>query len=154
MFLGAATVRISSASNPMNASSNAQSHLQFLSGRKTLLPKRSHLVDRLAPYPLWMRVSALVCMLLVFVLSSLQATHIHDAGLSVHGTQVTVQSDNQPSSEANCPLCVAMHSALGIERWRSATTLTDIECELVSSTDHVVSSFQFFSLSIRPPPTA
>lgn len=70
--------------------------------------------ESLAPsHPQWMRWVAAFCLALATVMATAQAVHTHGSWLQektavAHGPTVSAQADN----EANCPLCVAMHSTL------------------------------------------
>ena len=55
----------------------------------------------------WLRVLAVMCLLLLAAMSTVQVCHTH--------AQTTVKQGSRqgdPTPEDHCPLCVAMHSAL------------------------------------------
>ena len=62
------------------------------------------------PKPTWFRWVAVVSLLMVCVMSTVQAFHTHDA--RSYSKQDSRQ--NGPTPEDHCPLCVAMHSALPV----------------------------------------
>jgi hypothetical protein len=62
-------------------------------------------------WPLWLRLVAVASVLLICVMSTVQASHTH-AGLS--SMKQNSNSGNGPASDDHCPLCVAMHSALPV----------------------------------------
>ncbi len=87
---------------------------------------------------------AFACLLLVAGASSAQATHIHGKLLPNQSTQVDGVADASqlPGGEANCPLCVAMHSALP----------TVVECKLATVVEQRRDSQWHFAMFSRPPP--
>jgi hypothetical protein len=61
--------------------------------------------------PMWLRLIAIFCVLLVCVMSTAQLCHTH-AGISPLKQD---SRNNGPASDDHCPLCVAMHSALPVD---------------------------------------
>jgi len=107
-----------------------------------------------ASQPLWLRMLALACVLLVGIASSAQAVHIHGDLLPHHDAQVqqSVDASQLPGSEASCPLCVAMHSALPVSSHVAETRLVLVVCTVAAVEDRLpVSQWHFANFS-RPPP--
>lgn len=111
------------------------------------MTRRSAHAHRLAELPLWLRLTALVCVLFFAVGAVAQAVHNHDT--------TTINSSNGKqthNAQTDCQLCVAMHSA--------AITPTQIAPEAVAFTrcfevvtSEVARSFLWRSvLASRPPP--
>jgi hypothetical protein len=65
-------------------------------------------IDR--QWPLWLRLIAVACVLVVCVMSTVQACHVHAQSSSARQNT----PGNGPASDDHCPLCVAMHSALPV----------------------------------------
>ena len=94
------------------------------------------------------------CLLLVAVASSAQTVHVHGDWLPNHDAQVKQLADASqlPGSEANCPLCVAMHSALPVSSHVAETRLVLVVCTVAAVEDRLpVSQWHFANFS-RPPP--
>lgn len=105
-------------------------------------------------YPLWLRVLAFACLLLVSGASSVQAVHIHGQWLPQKAVQVGAAADGSqlPGGEEHCPLCVAMHSALPVSAHLEPTRLVLVECRLVQSVDRAPEAAWHFAMFSRPPP--
>jgi hypothetical protein len=103
---------------------------------------------------LWLRVIAFACLLLVAGASSAQATHIHGKLLPNQSTQVDGVADASqlPGGEANCPLCVAMHSALPTVVSLQPVQLVLVECKLATVVEQRRDSQWHFAMFSRPPP--
>jgi hypothetical protein len=67
-----------------------------------------------AQTPRRLRLSALVCMLLLLVASTAQVAHHHADRLPLarSGQQKSPPAPQQKDTENLCPLCIAMHSAM------------------------------------------
>jgi hypothetical protein len=98
--------------------------------------------------PKWFRRVALVCVMLVCVMSTVQAFHTHE------DSTFTKQDShhNRPAPEDNCPLCVAMHSALPV-----ALHVAPEPMILVQALDSIAMDaeriFRWrFEMASRPPP--
>ena len=119
-------------------------------------------------HPVWMRLLAFVCMALLGVASTVQVCHSHDDAVGQGATSSFALSAGhdflQPSHPANrspekqsvvnCPLCVAMHSALPVTH-HFATF------EIVQDAGHAATMrtatrlfLWRFQLASRPPPIA
>ena len=105
--------------------------------------------------PLWRRFVVLFALLLVLVAPVAQAGHIHgdwlphgDAQLGQHTAAAQFLD-----SEANCPLCVAMHSALPAETPAAKPIAAAIQLRAPAEVDHVVLQQPHFPRFSRPPPT-
>ena len=107
-----------------------------------------------ASQPLWLRMLALACVLLVGIASSAQAVHIHGDLLPHHDAQVqqSVDASQLPGSEASCPLCVAMHSALPVSATTADTTLVLVQVTMPTVQDRLPNSLWHFANFSRPPP--
>ena len=57
-----------------------------------------------------------------------------------------------PGGEANCPLCMAMHSALPVAAHVQVVQLVLVECKVVQCVDHAPETLWHFAMFSRPPP--
>lgn len=119
---------------------------------ETLLKRlQSRAVDT---QPTWLRTVAMLCLLLVAFAGTAQAVHVHGQWLPHQQIQadVAVQASQAPS-EAACPLCMAMHSALPVV---AAVPSTEILAEkairVAAVADHVPDEAWHFARFSRPPP--
>jgi len=105
-------------------------------------------------HPLWLRVLAYACLLLVVGATSFQAIHIHGEWLPQNATHAGSQSDGSqaPGGEEHCPLCMAMHSALPVAAHVDVVLLTLVECKAVQALDHSTQTLWHFAMFSRPPP--
>lgn len=100
------------------------------------------------PTPAWFRCIAVLCMVLVCVMSTVQAFHTHDNGS--FNRQDSHQ--NRPTPEDHCPLCVAMHSALPVALHITPEPLLNIQT-LNSVAADAERIFRWrFEMASRPPP--
>lgn len=106
-------------------------------------------------YPLWLRVLTLACLLLVAGASTVDAVHIHGQWLPHHAAQAGAAADgSQMPSEDNCPLCVAMHSALPVSAELGPVQMLLVAGSLVQGSDRAAESSWQFAMFSRPPPAA
>ena len=105
-------------------------------------------------HPFWMRLVAFFGLLLILVASSAQASHVHGEWQSHPLAQVTSHTGAMawPVDEANCPLCIAMHSALPSGIQAHARSLFVVGCRVSLFQDRIASRMLQFSLFSRPPP--
>ena len=103
-----------------------------------------------------MRAVAACSFLLVLLASSAQATHLHGNWLPHRGAQVSLWEDAEQGSgsDAPCPLCVAMHSALPTAARAGTQTLLQISFLTAACADRLVPRLVCYSLFGRPPPPA
>ncbi len=103
---------------------------------------------------MWLRVIAFACLLVVAAASSAQAAHVHGKLLPNQSTQVDGAADASqlPGSEANCPLCVAMHSALPTVISLEPVQMVLVECKLAAVEEQRRDSQWHFAMFSRPPP--
>ncbi len=106
------------------------------------------------PYPQWVRVLAMVCLLLVGGASTAQAAHIHGQWLPHHGAQAS-----QPATvgqiaggEEHCGLCMAMHAAMPVSMRVAPVRLALVVRVAVEADDRVTASSWHFAMFSRPPP--
>lgn len=104
--------------------------------------------------PLWLRVAALFCALLVGVAGFAQAAHIHGDWLPSSATQVTPHDAAVPAgvAEVSCPLCVAMHSALPAAGLSALLVALLLELNLLLVSSHKPRLLWYFAAFSRPPP--
>ncbi len=99
--------------------------------------------------PIWLRVLALVCVLVVTVMSTAQVSHTH-AEFSALKQQN--QNHNSPAPDDHCPLCVAMHSALAVPQHFAPEPTIEIQ-RLDSVAAETARIFRWrFEMASRPPP--
>jgi hypothetical protein len=105
--------------------------------------------------PIWLRVAALLCALLVGLAGIAQAAHIHGQWLPNSGTQVAVHATPSPMGDEDaCPLCVAMHSALPVAGFAAILVALLLECNLLLASTHKPCTLWYFAAFSRPPPSA
>lgn len=106
------------------------------------------------PRPLWLRVAALLCVLLVGVAGIAQAAHIHGEWLPNSATQIAAHTGLAPAvAEDGCPLCVAMHSALPVAGFAALLVALLLECHLLLASGHQPRTLWYFAAFSRPPPS-
>ena len=89
------------------------------------------------PRPIWLRVAAMLCVLLVGVAGIAQAAHIHGEWLPSSAIQVAAHTALSPAlAEDACPLCVAMHSALPVTGFAALLVALLLECNLLLVSTH------------------
>jgi hypothetical protein len=103
---------------------------------------------------MWLRVAAMLCVLLVSVAGIAQAAHIHGEWLPSSSTQLAAHTSLAPATgEDGCPLCVAMHSALPVTGFAALLVGLLLEIYLLLGTSHKpLASWDFAAFS-RPPPS-
>jgi hypothetical protein len=96
----------------------------------------------------------MLCLLLVAFSSSAQAVHVHGQWLPHQQAQVDVAVEaSQAPSEAACPLCMAMHSALPVAAAVPSTQLVaDMAIRVAAAADFVPNEAWHFARFSRPPP--
>jgi hypothetical protein len=105
-------------------------------------------------HPLWLRVLAYACLLLVVGASSVQAVHIHGQWLPQRAAQVAPAADGSqlPGGEENCPLCMAMHSALPVVTHLAPARLVLVVGRVEQVVDRIPDATWHFAMFSRPPP--
>jgi hypothetical protein len=99
--------------------------------------------------PMWLRVLALVCVLVVTIMSTAQVAHTH-AEFSALKQQNS--NHNSPAPDDHCPLCVAMHSALAApQQFAPEPTLSMQRLDSVASEAERIFRWRF-EMASRPPP--
>jgi hypothetical protein len=98
--------------------------------------------------PPWLRFVALLGILVVCVMSTAQACHMHsDLSLLKQNS-----SKNVPAPDDHCPLCVAMHSALPVSLHVAPEPILQMQA-LDSVAADAERIFRWrFELASRPPP--
>jgi hypothetical protein len=131
---------------------------------------RLHRVGKHAAQPRWLRLLAFFCLGLVSVSSTAQVCHAHvdafEASLMqvptagpVHAVAQAVtkkdpatKRDSDSNSAVNCPLCVAMHSALPVADALSQVAMVTM-ATLTREADGIDRAFSWrFKMASRPPP--
>ena len=97
---------------------------------------------------------AFVCVLLIGFASSAQAVHSHGEYLPGHAAHVGGPPDASqiPGGEANCPLCVAMHSALPTTTGGVTVTTALVACTVATVVGRIADEPWHFAMFSRPPP--
>jgi hypothetical protein len=97
---------------------------------------------------------AILCLLIVGFVSSAQAAHVHGQWLPHQQTQADAAVNaSQTPSEAACPVCVAMHTALPVAAAVPATEMVAEEPMRAPATaDRVPDEAWHFARFSRPPP--
>ena len=103
--------------------------------------------------PLWLRVAALLCVMLVGVAGVAQAAHIHGQWLPNSAAQVSAHTTlSDGVAEDACPLCVAMHSALPVAGFAALLVALLLEMGTFSALSRKPRSTWYFAAFSRPPP--
>jgi len=103
---------------------------------------------------MWLRVAALLCVLLVGVAGIAQAAHIHGEWLPSSAHQVAAHTALSPAiAEDACPLCVAMHSALPVTGFGAPLAALPLECNLLLVSTRKPRTLWYFAAFSRPPPS-
>ena len=107
------------------------------------------------PRPIWLRIAALLCVMLVGVAGIAQAAHIHGELLPSSAIRVATHTALAPAlAEDACPLCVAMHSALPVTLFAVMLVALLLECNLLLASTHEPRTPWYFAAFSRPPPIA
>ena len=106
------------------------------------------------PQPLWLRVAALFCALLVGAAGVAQAAHIHGEWLPSSAIQASAHVTAPAGvAEDGCPLCVAMHSALPVTGFGALVVGLLLEINLLLASTRKPKSLWYFAAFSRPPPS-
>jgi hypothetical protein len=107
-------------------------------------------------HPLWLRVLALACLLVVGTVSTVQAVHIHGEWLptGAHRAGLPADASQVPGGEEHCPLCVAMHSALPTALQMAPEPALVAEADVVEQAMPAAETHWHFAMFSRPPPVA
>lgn len=98
--------------------------------------------------PMWLQLIAIVCVLVVCVMSTVQVCHTHAEFSSLKQNS----RDSGPVTDDHCPLCVAMHSALPVALHVAAEPMLQIQA-LDSVAADAERIFRWrFEMASRPPP--
>ena len=98
---------------------------------------------------------AFLGLVILFAVSTGQASHIHGDWLPHSDTQVTstISGQQVPGGEAGCPICVAMHSASPSQVATYRSDLSLMELRVAVFAEERRSSVWHFDLFSRPPPS-
>ena len=98
--------------------------------------------------PMWLRLIAIVCVLVVCAMSTAQVCHTHaEFSLLKQNSR-----NNGPAPDDHCPLCVAMHSALPVALHVAPEPMLQIQA-LDSVAADAERIFRWrFEMASRPPP--
>jgi hypothetical protein len=105
-------------------------------------------VDSERQRPTWLRLLAILCVLVVCMMSTVLACHTHaDFSALKQNSQ-----HNNPATDDHCPLCVAMHSALPVSLHVTPEPMLQIQSlDSVAADARRVFRWQF-EMASRPPP--
>ncbi len=99
--------------------------------------------------PTWLRLIAILCVLVVCVMSTVLACHTHAEFSALKQNR----QHNIPTPDDHCPLCVAMHSALPVSLHVTPEPILQIQT-LDSVAANAQRIFRWrFEMASRPPPT-
>jgi len=102
-----------------------------------------------------MRLLAIVCVLLVGVVGTAQAAHVHGAWLTHPDKRVSLPMEaSQSLDQEHCPLCVAMHSALPVSMQAVPEPLQQVAQRVASRVFAAPDKLWSFAMFSRPPPVA
>ena len=97
----------------------------------------------------------MLCVLLVGVVSTAQAAHVHGEWLTHHGKRVSLPMEaSQSQDQEHCPLCVAMHSSLPVSMQAVPEPLQQIAQRLTARVFAAPDKLWSFAMFSRPPPVA
>ena len=106
------------------------------------------------PRSIWLRVAALLCVLVVGIAGVAQAAHIHGELLPSSAVRAAAHTALSPAmGEDACPLCVAMHSALPVAGFAAVMVALLLECNLLLGSTHKPRILWYFAAFSRPPPS-
>jgi len=101
--------------------------------------------------PIWMRLIAFVCIVMVTFMSAALACHTHAEASSLRQGS----HPSQPSPEDHCLVCVAMHTAIPSATNVLQETAVDVAGYVVSfPPEQAHGTIHAFDLQTRPPPIA
>jgi hypothetical protein len=104
--------------------------------------------------PVWLRLMALMCILLIGVASTAEVCHTHPGTIaSSRNSGQNVPGSNVPGPD-HCPLCVAMHTALPATASASFEPVLQaqpVAVKLAADAWALQWSYELFS---RPPPAS
>jgi len=99
--------------------------------------------------PTWLRFLAVVCILLVCVMSTVQVAHTHTETVPLK----QIPGHNTPAPDDHCPLCVAIHSSALPVSAHAPEPIIEVHT-LDSIAAEAQRFFRWrFQLAIRPPPS-
>lgn len=99
--------------------------------------------------PTWLRLIALLCVLMVCVMSTVQVAHNHSESSALKQNS----NHNGPAPDDHCPLCVAMHSALPVSMHAPEPILQIQALDTVAADAERIFRWRF-EMASRPPPAA
>jgi hypothetical protein len=106
-------------------------------------------------HPQWIRTVAMLCMLLMSAVGTVQAVHIHGDWLPQNAAHVSLPADgSQGQGEEHCPLCVAMHSTLPVTMVVAPAPLLEAAQPLSTRVLIAPQKLWSFAMFSRPPPVA
>jgi len=97
--------------------------------------------------PTWLRLIALLCVLMVCVMSTVQVAHHHTESSPLKPSK----NHNAPVPDDHCPLCVAMHSALPVSMHAPEPILQIHALDSVAANAQRIFRWRF-QMASRPPP--
>ncbi|HTV09231.1 MAG TPA: hypothetical protein VMD97_09335 [Candidatus Aquilonibacter sp.] len=104
--------------------------------------------------PLSLRVAVFLSILLVGVAGIAQAAHIHGDWLPKSAAQISAHTTSSSGiSEDDCPLCMAMHSALPVAGFAALVVALLLEAGTFAFLSREPRSPWHFAAFSRPPPT-
>ncbi|MDQ2924780.1 MAG: hypothetical protein M3R43_04400 [Acidobacteriota bacterium] len=105
--------------------------------------------------PQWLRLMAMLCVLLVGGISTAQAAHIHGQWLPQKAARASLAPDaSEGQGEEHCPLCVAMHSALPEVLQVAPEPVQESGQRMVAHVLVAPQKLWSFAMFSRPPPVA
>jgi hypothetical protein len=105
--------------------------------------------------PMWLRLVAMACLLVLYVASTAQVCHMHGALGGQPGKDSQNSRDSRDSKQAvpdNCPLCVAMHSALPATAHTAPEPVRQVQLVLPGTVQMQHMQRWSYELFSRPPP--
>src|ERR1700733_3676535 len=98
--------------------------------------------------PMWHRLMAIVCVLVVCTMSTVLACHTHAEFSALKQNS----QHNRPTPDDHCPLCVAMHSALPVSLHVTPEPMLQIQAlDSVAADARRIFRWRF-EMASRPPP--
>ena len=98
--------------------------------------------------PTWLRLLAILCVVVVCIMSTVLACHTH----AEFSLKQNPQQHRSPATDDHCPLCVAMHSALPVSLHVTPEPMLQIQA-LDSAAADARRIFRWrFEMASRPPP--
>ena len=111
------------------------------------MQKRFEFGETAQEQPIWLRQMAVLCLMLICIVSTAQVCHTH-----ADFSSTTKDSRQNSPGPDHCPLCVAMHSALPATASTAPQPVLEVDAVLYAAVEMQYFQRWSFELFSRPPP--